>query len=220
MCGRFALFGPKSKITRELDLDDELFFPKVDYNVAPTDEILAIRLVNGVRRPFNARWGLVWRSGKPAGPPEINVRSETALKRPPIYAALQQRRVLIPANGFYEWLKDGKARRPFWYCAADQGLLSFAAVYQPWADAEGNERGSLGIFTKPAEGPVAQIHERMPLIIRRDARTRWLSDAPVDPVDSSFTIGTDGPERLIALEVSTFVSNVAHDGPECLVPVE
>jgi putative SOS response-associated peptidase YedK len=138
-----------------------------------------------------------------------NARVETAPKQPIFRRAFAERRCLVPADGFYEWTGPKKARRPIWFHAPDRSLLLFAGLY-----AETEEQGGLRflVLTRDSTGPVASVHDRMPVVLAVDEAARWLA-AP-DPQIEKHAVGVE----LLGTEVSTRVSSVKNDDPECLAP--
>ena len=150
------------------------------YNAAPSQEIAAVRRSNGGRRPSMLRWGLIppWAKAPHIGSRLINARAETAATKSAFQAAWRARRCLIPADGFYEWSRQGAARQPWLFELKDGEPFAFAGLWERWTVREGPAlTGSLReaargeaietctILTIRANGIVAPIHDRMPLIL-------------------------------------------------------
>ena len=172
MCGRFVLTATPEELEALFGyLDGEAFPPR--YNIAPTQPIAIVRMVGGARRFALVRWGLVpsWVKDPKKFSLLINARAEGILDKASFRAAMRYRRCLVPASGFYEWRKmpgsnSGKTRQPFWLRPRAGGPIAFAGLWETWADrATGGEIDSGAIVTTAANGTVAPIHDRMPVVI-------------------------------------------------------
>jgi putative SOS response-associated peptidase YedK len=172
------------------------------YNVAPGQEALVVRDAGGLRLE-RARFGLAAGSG----PLRINARVETAAERRAFRAAWAARRCAVPADGFYEWAGARRDRRPIWFHDPAGRPLFFAALL-------GEEEGGLAfsILTTAAGGPVAALHDRMPVLLPEGGLRSWLAGG--DPPGAA-------PEgALIGTPASPRVNAVANDDPGCLAPPE
>jgi putative SOS response-associated peptidase YedK len=211
MCGRMTLSR------RELaELADELdampvagaaatYRPR--YNVAPTDTHPIVRLdPTGERHLQPAIWGFV--STAPGRPPLFNARAETAPIKDSFRGAFVNGRCIVPADGFYEWAGTGDARRPFRLHRADGKLLLFAGLYEQSATA-GHR---FTILTTEPNTVVAQLHDRMPVILAPDQVDRWLRRG--DPG----LLQPAPDDTLVATPVSARVNSVRNDDPACLEP--
>ena len=189
------------------------------YNVAPTNDVYAVLEVGGLRRVEPLHWGLVpiWAKDLKVGNRMINARSETLAERNAYKRAYRKRRCLIPADGFYEWKRQpGSTRKqPFYIHRTDDEPLAFAGLWEIWKgpDRSGDEVvRSTTIVTGPANDLMAEIHDRMPVILPPDAWGRWL-----DPEDDDLaTLGkllVPAPSGLLTMhKVSTDVGNVRNKG--------
>lgn len=178
------------------------------YNVAPTDAHPVLRADGGRRRLELARWGVV---GGPRQQLLINARSESARGRPAFREALARRRCVIPADGFFEWKKDGERRQPLWFHRPDGKLLLFAGLWEP-APADGDGRPRFVVLTTAPNALVRDVHDRMPAILTLDEALAWLA-AP------SLELLRPAPEGLLAARpVSSRVNSVRNDDPACLDP--
>lgn len=241
MCGRYVSVAADADLVEEFDALDATGgnTPPADYNIAPTDPIRivvnrALRDEDGrvedhpTRQLRVVRWGLVpsWSKDGTGGARKINARAETvatssAFRRP--YAA---RRCLVPADGWYEWqARDtdrGPIKQPMYMTATAGHGLAFAGLYDFWG-ARPSTLTTAAIITTAATGVLAEVHDRMPLLLARADWERWLDPAVDDPHD----LLTPGDEAVAAgLElrpVSTEVNSVRNDGPSLIVrhdPVE
>ena len=217
MCGRYLLTSP-------VDLLRQLFRfmerPNLGprYNIAPTQEVPIVRLAReGERRELiMMRWGLVpyWAEDVKIGNRLINARAETIERTPAFREAYQRRRCLVPADGFYEWRKAGRQRQPLLIRRQDQAPFAFAGLWERWLQPDGQILRSCTIVTCPANALVAEVHDRMPVILAAEDHDRWL-----DPKGDGKALLRPCPaEWLEALEVSPRVNSPANDDPECLAP--
>lgn len=191
MCGRYGLFETGEDLFRDFDLVE---IPDLAprYNIAPSQEVSIVRLDEGLRRLLPARWGLIpsWAKDAKIAYRTINARGETVFEKPSFRAAVRARRCLIPASGFYEWKKEGKTKVPHWIRLKNKSPMAFAGLWERWISPHAEAVDSCTIVTTEANDLVRTIHERMPVILPRDARETWL--------DLEIT----APERLRSLLVS------------------
>jgi putative SOS response-associated peptidase YedK len=215
MCGRFTLIVDGERLAALWGWTTRLpIHPR--FNIAPTQDILAVRLVDGVPAPVMLRWGLVphWAKDPSVGTKMINARAETLLERPSFREAFQRRRCLIVADGFYEW-QQAPGKQPFRIHPADGGMLTFAGLWERWTGTSGETVESCTIVTTTANAALAGIHHRMPVIIAERDRARWL-DVSV-PVGEVADLLRPAPDDLLATTpVSRHVNSAANEGPECL----
>jgi putative SOS response-associated peptidase YedK len=216
MCGRFILTEPADAL-RQLFLFDERPNLGPRYNIAPTQEVPVVVAEEGVRHLRPMRWGLVpfWAKERAIGNRLINARSETAATTPAFRSAYRHRRCLVPANGFYEWQKLGKARQPWLIGREDGGAFAMAGLWERW-DGVGEALFSFTILTTAANDPVRPLHDRMPVILDPADHATWLD--PSDPGGAALLRPYPGGD-LEAQPVSTRVNSPRHDDPSCIAPV-
>ncbi|MCV7193204.1 SOS response-associated peptidase [Mycolicibacterium brumae] len=181
-----------------------------------------------VRRLRLMRWGLVppWTKatadGKPApgGPLLINARAETLTTSRAFSAAAQRKRCLIPMDGWYEWRGPKGDKTPFYLYATDGKPLLMAGVWSVWHPPGENAPALLSatIITTEAVGPLADIHDRMPLSISAPDWDRWLD--PDSGIDEGLLRGHGDLDRIAIREVSTLVNSATNNGPELIAPAE
>jgi putative SOS response-associated peptidase YedK len=226
MCGRYSLTNPDPlRLRARFDIlesteDAERQEPR--YNIAPTDPVPGVRRRDdGTRELGSLRWGLVpGRWAERGGRPLINARAESLTRQPAFAESFRERRCLLPADGFYEWLSDERGKRPVWINRADEELFAFAGV---WAalPAKGTDEvlHSCAIVTCGPNELIRPIHDRMPVILDPAVEAAWLDpDADVDEL-----LGLLVPlpaDALRAREVSDLVNDVRKDGPELIEPRE
>jgi putative SOS response-associated peptidase YedK len=137
MCGRFTLRTPASVVVRQLALGTELQLP-LRYNITPTQQVPVVRAVDGVRQLAMMKWGLIpsWADDPRIGYSLINARSETAATKPSFRTSMKSRRCPIPADGFYEWRKDGKKKQPIYFRRQDDQPFAFASLWERRLDGD------------------------------------------------------------------------------------
>jgi len=192
------------------------------YNVAPTQPIPVVVQRDDGRRIELQRWGLVpsWsKSVTTAGARYINARAETVATSPAFRASFLRRRCIIPADGFYEWLRDGRRKQPFLIHTEDDAPLAFAGLWAPWRDpASGQWLLSAAVVTTTANATVSQLHNRMPVILdlESDAWRLWL-DPQMRDEGLLQSLLEPAPDSLLELRaVSSLVNNANNEGPELL----
>ena len=218
MCGRFTLTKIDDLVeVFELDERPDLL-PR--YNIAPTHDAPVVRLArDGSRRLGMMHWGLIpyW-SGPPDNPARmINARCETVDRRPAFRDAFRRRRCLVPADGFYEWKKTDGRRQPYHFTLAEGGLFAFAGLWERWRDGEGGSKESFTILTTDSNDTVAEIHDRMPVILAPERFAIWLDrEAPASALRA--LMAPFPSDRMRARPVSRLVNSPRNDSPECLRP--
>jgi putative SOS response-associated peptidase YedK len=215
MCGRFVITSAPEAIRRLLRYEEHPNFPP-RYNVAPTQPIPIVRLDHGKRSFALARWGLIpaWAKDPKQFALLINARLEGIDKKPAYRAAMIRRRCLIPADGFYEWKKEGRTKRPYFVRARDRQPFAFAGLWETWADRDGGEIDTAAIVTCDANNMLTPIHDRMPVIVRPENYDAWLDGDAVDAKQAMALVGPAPEDYLEAYEVSTRVNSANNDGPE------
>ncbi len=165
-----------------------------------------------------ARWGLVpfWAKDPSIGYKMINARSETVAQKPAFKQSFARRRCLIPADSFYEWMKDGPRKRPFNIGMKDDSVFAFAGLWDSWEPPDGPPVESCTILTTAANSLVSALHDRMPVILPPEHCEAWLN-APASEA-SSLLLPFD-PAPMKRYEVSLLVNNPKNDSPECIAPL-
>ncbi len=219
MCGRFALATDKKvlELLYDLELRGELT-PR--YNIAPSQEILAVRFSpeDGSREPVRLKWGLVpfWSDDLAIGNRLINARAETAPKKPSFRDAFKKRRLLIPATGFYEWKQEGGGKQPYYICRKDGSPFSLAGLWERWDKGE-QPLETCTILTTDPNDLVAPLHSRMPVIISREEYDRWLVPG-TEAADLNELLRPYPPEEFTAYPVPRLVNNPVNDSSDLLKP--
>jgi putative SOS response-associated peptidase YedK len=172
MCGRFTLRDPRrAKFDRQPVGGWFNLVPR--YNIAPSQNVLAITSRNGKPEASLFQWGLV-----PAWSREakgfINARAETLQEKPSFSESFQRRRCLIPADGFYEWRRAGRSKQPYYFQMSDEGPFVFAGIWDQWQGG-GRVIVSCAIITTTPNELLASIHDRMPVILAPSSHRAWLN---------------------------------------------
>jgi putative SOS response-associated peptidase YedK len=164
------------------------------------------------------RWGLIppWATDPAVGNRMINARAETAATRPAFRAALRRRRCLVLADGFYEWRSDGRRKQPFLFHRPDQRPFGFAGLWETWEGPDHRVVESCTLLTTEANAVVRPIHNRMPVILLRDAHAAWLDPAVEDPSPLAALLRPYPEADLVARPVSPYVNSPTHDDPRCI----
>jgi len=220
MCGRYTLIA-SPEVIRNLFRYAELpnFPPR--YNIAPTQPIPVIRLMNGQRQFVLMRWGLLpsWVKDPKQFSLIINARGENVIDKPSFRAAMKRRRCLIPADGFYEWKAGGPRKQPYYIHARSGVPLAFAGLWETWTGPNGEELDTVAIVTTAANPTLAPLHDRMPVIVPPEDFDRWLDSDHVDAAAAAALI-VPAPETLLETwPVSTDVNRVANDNARLIEAV-
>jgi putative SOS response-associated peptidase YedK len=224
MCGRYTLTNPdpaklrvRFDVSESVEVEDE---PR--FNIAPTDPVLAVRRREDATRELGRlRWGLIpGRWAEKGGRPLINARAETLESQPAFRESFEERRCLIPADGFYEWLEDEQGKRPVWVSRPDGELFAFAGLWAGLPERSGDGvTHSCTIVTCEPNELIRPIHDRMPVVLAPDVEGDWL--APEAEVDDLRGLLVPAPEDLLVVrEVGDFVNDVRDDGPHLIEPRE
>src|SRR4051812_19193720 len=238
MCGRYAASANPEDLVEEFEVDlvELRERPEPDYNIAPTKPVPVVitRRDRGaaetdpaVRRLRVMRWGLIpsWAKDIKIGSRLINARVETAGEKPAFRKALAERRCLLPADGYYEWYTDGGVKQPYFIHRADRRPIAMAGLYELWRDST-RERDdpdawvwSCTVLTTDAVDDVGRLHDRMPMMVERDAWSDWLDPSRHD-VDAARSLPVRAaPALREAYPVSPRENKVDKNGIDLLDPV-
>jgi putative SOS response-associated peptidase YedK len=220
MCGRYMLTTPVEAL-RQLFLFEERPNLMPRYNIAPTQDVPIVRLTRDrdARELIMARWGLVpfWADDLKIGNRLINARRESVRTMRPFREAFGRRRCLVPADGFFEWRKEGKTRQPLLIRRKDRAPFAFAGLWERWKDpADGTVVRSCTIITCPANELVAPVHDRMPVVLAPEDHARWLDLAGAEP---QHLLAPCPAAWLESFPVNPRVNNPNYDDAECIQPL-
>ena len=224
MCGRYRLSRRKQLVEEYFDCvsDEPDWAPR--YNIAPTQPVPVIRQnpKEPIRKLSLMRWGLIpsWAKDSSIAAQMINARSETAAAKPAFRDPLASRRCLVPADGFYEWRRSGKAKQPYCFEVNAGELFAFAGVWDRWKDPKGQWVKSCSILTTTPNAVTSAVHDRMPVILDRADYDLWLDPGMTNVEAVSAMLKPYDARMMRCYPVSTRVNHVANDDAECSAPVE
>jgi putative SOS response-associated peptidase YedK len=235
MCGRFALFTPPVRLARYFqatlgdDVDPE---QPPSWNVAPTTPVLALRAHRPAgdgpleRTLTTLRWGLTpsWAKDPSAGSRLFNARAESVANRPSFSSAFTSRRVIIPADGFYEWHKlNSGAKQPHFFTRSDGEPLAMAGVAESWWEKQASDDTppirSCSIITTSAGPDMDGIHDRMPVILSPDAFDRWLDPEMEDTSELTSLLRPAPSGTIVHRPVGPRVGSFRNDDPQLIEPI-
>jgi putative SOS response-associated peptidase YedK len=234
MCGRYVSVRSNEDLTEEFDAIDATNgeWEAPNYNVAPTDPV---RIV--VNRPVRdeqgtpaktptrqlrvVSWGLIpsWSKDRKTQGRMFNARLETVATANAFRRAYAMRRCLVPADGWYEWQKTESGKLPLYMTPEDGHSVAFAGLYEFWGE-QGKTITTCTILTAPADGVLADVHDRMPLVLPRGAWARWLDPSVPDPSDLLHAWDEARGAHLELRPVAPLVNKVDNNGPELLERTE
>ena len=222
MCGRFTQQRPASELAEIFAAEPLVEDPGARFNVAPTDDALVV-VQREDRRAITAyRWGLVphWAKDLKAGSRMFNARAETLTTSPAFRDAFKRRRCLVPVDSFYEWKREGTIRQPYNITRADGRPLALAGLWAGWKDPRTETvRRTFTIVTTTPNDAMADLHDRMPVLIADDAWERWLDPTGADPSELLAMLQPTDEIALRIYAVDRDVNDVRRDGPALVEPL-
>lgn len=222
MCGRFTLHHDTEAVAERFQVQETLVAPPPRYNIAPTQPVAVVIQSDGTRRLDGFRWGLVpfWAKDDTIGNRLINARAETLREKPSFKHAIERRRCLIPADGFYEWKRlSDRRKEPMHIRRADGDLFAFAGLWEEWKDPEsGQPLRTCTIITVPPNPLLSTIHDRMPAMLRPEDEALWLDTPGVAKEEALLLLQPYPDMAMEAYPVSRAVNTPAVDDPICIEP--
>ncbi|WP_202077376.1 SOS response-associated peptidase [Caldalkalibacillus salinus] len=217
MCGRFTLYSPLQLLYDRFYIDHADFMFESQYNIAPSQQVLAVVNDGEKNRMGYLKWGLIprWAKDEKIGNKLINARAETIHEKPSFKTAYKKRRCLIPADGFYEWKKEGGQKLPMYVRLKEQAPFAFAGLWERWTSHDGRQLTTCTIITTEPNDLMQPIHNRMPVILDADGEKAWL-DKDTEQ-DELHTLLRPYPAPLIeAYEVSSLVNSPQNNYPQLI----
>ena len=220
MCGRYALVSNPEAIRALFRYAGRPNFPP-RYNIAPTQPIAVVRLFEGRPEFALLRWGLIpsWVKDPRAFSLLINARGESVLEKPAFSAAMRYRRCLIPFDGFYEWKRVGKGKRPYYIRARNGGPMAFAGLWESWMGPNGEDMETATIVTTSANLQLKPLHDRMPVILPPEEFELWLDHRKTDAEAAAALITPASEDLLQIYPVGEAVNRAANDDAGLIEPV-
>jgi putative SOS response-associated peptidase YedK len=222
MCGRFTMTVDPVQLREAfpwLDIRED-WTPR--FNIAPTQPVAVVPNRGDNRLDF-FRWGLIpsWAKDPAIGNRLINARAETLAEKASFRNAFRRRRCLVLADGFYEWKTEAgsKRKQPMYISLKTGQPFGFAGLWEIWTSPDGSEVLSCTIITTEPNALVREIHNRMPVILERDAYSVWLDPAEKQPQDLQDLLMPYPPGEMMAIPVSTLVNSPSNDSPSCILPL-
>jgi putative SOS response-associated peptidase YedK len=225
MCGRYSLATPADTLAGHFRLSHA---PPVSprYNIAPSQPIAIVRMSapRHERECVQVRWGLIpsWAKDPGIGNKMINARAETVAEKPAFREAFARSRCLVPADGYYEWQREGRMgqrKQPFYICLRDGRPFAFAGLWERWAGPDGTIIESCAILTTEPNESLKDIHDRMPVILAQADYDQWLDPAIRQAQLLQPLLRPYPPEDMTACAVSLRVNDPGHDDTGCIEPL-
>lgn len=222
MCGRYAYILPPDAMLALFRMLNELIYPP-RYNIAPTQPIPVVWEQQGRRTAQLVRWGFVpaWVKDPREFPLLINARSESMAEKPAFRDAVRNQRCVIPASGYYEWVKrPGGSKQPYYITEADGRPMAFAGLYSTWTGPAGEEVDTAAIVTVEPNAEVAQIYDRMPALLRgQEAVDQWLDTREVRAREA-VRLAVPPPAGTMKFHpVGKAIGSADAEGPELIRPL-
>ena len=218
MCGRYSLLVPTKAVQRFFGCvaGATTFAPR--YNIAPTLLAPVVTGCNGGAPNLSLmRWGLTpaWSTSSNNGYSMFNARVETVATKPAYRDAYRERRCLVPADGFYEWKKQGNIKEPYRISLTNEEIFAFAGLWERRENGPTSVIDSFTILTTPANSLISPIHARMPVILPPETHTDWLSGSELEPLRSPYPA-----EKMSTYPLDSYVNDARHDDLKCLSPAQ
>lgn len=219
MCGRFMLISSSRNVREHFDVERSIDFHR-RYNIAPSQEIVGVIRSgwDSQREMTTFRWGLIpaWAKDSHSGKALINARAETVADKPAFRNAFKSRRTLIPANGFFEWDNKTRSRSPYLIGLENDALFAMGGIWELSTDAENPIQRSCSILTTESNGLVANIHDRMPVIVRKENYGDWIASGPLNELIAAIIFEPFPSGQMKMREVNSVVNKADYDHPDCI----
>lgn len=217
MCGRYFFYAQPKKIAQRFDVKVDEEYWKARYNAAPT-QFLPVILNTASDVLDYLSWGLIpsWSADAKIASSLINARAETITEKPSFKKAFEQKRCLVVANGFYEWLTEGKTKVPMKVQIGDGELFAMAGIWEEWMAPNKVLQRTFSIVTVPACSATEHVHHRMPAFLTKDTERVWLHSNSISELHQCLTPyqGAD----IVVSEASKRVNKAREDDERLLHP--
>jgi putative SOS response-associated peptidase YedK len=222
MCGRYVIAGT-TELSERFQLRNIPFDWFPTFNAAPTQRLPVI-LENdeGDRYARLMQWGLLPRWRREGQPPiaPINARGETLLEKPMFRGLVARHRCIVPISGFYEWQEIAGKKQPFYITSMDGQAWGLAGLYDEQEGTDGEPVASFTVVTTAANPMLRPLHERMPVILRRQDEAEWLDPEVTDPLRVERLLLPYPEEEIDLWPVSPAVNSVRNNSPDLIRPLE
>ena len=221
MCGRFVRYSSIQELIKEFGVSGPSFDLKSNYNIAPSQEI-AIVINDRNKRLALCKWGFIpfWAKDPKIAYKMINARAESVAEKPSFKSAFKSKRILIAADGFYEWQKKGKTKNPVYIRLKSGKPFGFAGLFNIWTSPEGTKICTCTIITTDANSLLEPVHNRMPVIIGKGDQDQWLDPDNNDSEKLRKLLKPFSSEDMDYYGVSTLVNSPSHNSPDCIKPAQ
>ncbi|HSI68395.1 MAG TPA: SOS response-associated peptidase [Planococcus sp. (in: firmicutes)] len=225
MCGRYTLYADFNVILNRFNVEETALEEgqyKPSYNVAPSQQVLAVVNDGTKNRLGQLKWGLIppWAKDEKIGSKMINARSETAAEKPSFKRALRQKRCLVLADSFYEWKRLEDKKIPMLIKMKSGEPFAFAALWETWQSPDGKKVNSCAILTTGPNELMEGIHDRMPVILTKEEERIWLDPKVQNPEELITLLKPPNPAAMEAFEVSNAVNSPKNNSPELIEKVQ
>ena len=218
MCGRYSLATEIEALAERFGFENGELPRQSLFNIAPTQGVLTVTNGSSLNRAQSMKWGLIpsWAKDSSPGNRMINARAETIETKPMFRQAFDRRRCLVLADGFYEWMKIGKSRIPMRVILKSGEPFAFAGLWDTWKSPEGAQVHSCTIITTTPNAVMEPIHNRMPVILPREAEGLWLDTGESKTSALRALLVPYSAADMEAYQVSTLVNSPGNDTPDVI----
>jgi putative SOS response-associated peptidase YedK len=218
MCGRYTIYVDIDELMAIFSVDESRYEYKPNYNVAPTHTVPVIINEDGRRVLDGYRWGLVpfWAKDIKVGFKMINARAETVAEKPAYGRLLKSQRVIIPADGFYEWKQESGGKQPYRFTLRNKSAYGYAGLWDEWRRPNGEKLRSCTIITTKPNELVADVHDRMPVILPQNVVDTWLDPGTTDKELLQSLLAPYPADEMRRYPVSKDVGSVKNTGPRLI----
>ncbi|MDB5054402.1 MAG: response associated peptidase [Bacilli bacterium] len=224
MCGRYTITVSLEELMLQFFIDPEcsISYYQPRYNIAPGQMVMAIINDGAHNRLGELKWGMIPQRAQDekGGFKMINARAETVAQKPAFQRLLERKRCIIPADSFYEWKKVGDMKQPLRIRLENGELFAMAGLYDTWIAPDGRKVSSCTIITTEANELMADIHDRMPVILRPEAAVIWLNREVHDLTLLQSLLKPYAAEEMETYPVSSLVGNVRNELPACIEKIQ
>lgn len=221
MCGRFEIHSAIEIIAKIFGIDSAIFDIKPNYNVAPSQDVAVVVNDGKKKRLVSCRWGFVpsWSKELKTGLATINARAETIAASRTFRDAFENQRCLVVADGFFEWKREGRLKKPYYIRARSGKPFGFAGLYNYWTSPEGEKLCTTTIITTDANELLLSIHDRMPAITPEEDYDVWLDPSHYNREALLAILKPYPSDQMECYPVTPRVNSIKYNDPENIVRI-